>query len=354
MRLRKKKSLLQSRDPTRIATKRNKAVRDIRGRLKRIRARISQLVGKENAFALGLVGGITTNTRYRFLTDPQKVQEFRELLAQLVAEEWLISTNQTAPWLEPYIDSAYKQGVKRSWIDANRLVLDVSDDVLGQTREAFLRQALGSAESVKKLQLLGTRAYTTLQGFTDEMAKQLSQVLVEGLANGLQPGAVAKQMRERIDGLSKGRAGTIARTEIIHAHAEGQLDGFAAMGIENVQMQAEWVTAGDGKVCPKCQPLEGVVMSVKKARGLIPRHPNCRCAWLPADPEFPEPGQHRGNAAAQRIGDSLKAETGKKRKRDAQKASRWAGADVVKVTVSKKRGLKKIVPKKKRTRVVVR
>lgn len=37
--------------------------------------------------------------------------------------------------------------------------------------------------------------------------------------------------------------------------------------------------------CPQCLPLDGQVFTIKEARGLIPRHVNCRCSWasVPAD-----------------------------------------------------------------------
>jgi SPP1 gp7 family putative phage head morphogenesis protein len=43
----------------------------------------------------------------------------------------------------------------------------------------------------------------------------------------------------------------------------------------------ELVTAGDLRVCPMCQGLNGKVYTIKEARGLIPVHPQCRCAWVP-------------------------------------------------------------------------
>lgn len=69
----------------------------------------------------------------------------------------------------------------------------------------------------------------------------------------------------------------------IRAHAEGQLDSFKTLGVEEVGVAVEWATANDDKVCPKCQSLEGIVLKIDEARGLLPRHPGCRCAWIPAN-----------------------------------------------------------------------
>ncbi|RPI64644.1 MAG: phage head morphogenesis protein, partial [Planctomycetaceae bacterium] len=74
---------------------------------------------------------------------------------------------------------------------------------------------------------------------------------------------------------------TLARTEIIHAHAESTLNRFEEFGIDGVMGQAEWSTSGDGLVCPRCAAVGGKIYSLSDARGMLPMHPNCRCAWLP-------------------------------------------------------------------------
>jgi SPP1 gp7 family putative phage head morphogenesis protein len=85
-----------------------------------------------------------------------------------------------------------------------------------------------------------------------------------------------------VDSLVRSRALLVANNELIRAHADGQLDALEELGEEEVTAAVEWVTAGDDRVCKLCKPLDGVVLTVAEARGLIPRHVNCRCAWLPA------------------------------------------------------------------------
>ena len=76
-------------------------------------------------------------------------------------------------------------------------------------------------------------------------------------------------------------------------------------------------------------------MTVKEARGLIPRHPNCRCAWIPADKQRKEKGQLWGKASKKAIRDSIQAEapTGKRVKRTPKAVFRrsvWLGKERVK------------------------
>lgn len=130
--------------------------------------------------------------------------------------------------------------------------------------------------------MLAGRAFDELEGVTEQMATRMSRVLVDGLVQGKGPRDVARDLAREID-IGRGRAEVIARTELIRAHAEGQLEALDQLGVEEVGVAVEWVTAGDDRVCELCEPLEGVVMKLDEARGMLPRHPNCRCAWVPAN-----------------------------------------------------------------------
>lgn len=70
------------------------------------------------------------------------------------------------------------------------------------------------------------------------------------------------------------RAFMIARTESIRAMNEGTLLTYSDLGIERV----EFVAAYDA--CDDCLDYDGDIMSISEAHGLIPIHPNCKCAWV--------------------------------------------------------------------------
>ena len=303
-------------------------------RFDRVRRAIWQAVGVDDILGLRdpapLVGNVLTvndNPGFQFLTDAEKVPAFQAWLKELVDTELLSADTPAAPWTDKYIGSAYKQGLKRGFFDAKpglRTRTTAPDG--GGNYEAFLDAAFGSNEDTRKLKLLGTRAFTNLKGVTAAMDQQLSNTLVQGLAEGRAPGAIAKQMVEQVDTLTKTRAAAIARTEVIHAHAEGQLDGFDDAGLQEVVVFAEWATAGDDRVCSRCAPLQGVVFTIEEARGMIPRHPNCRCAWLPAAVGEQSTGQVWGNRRSPLL-DSMKAETGLTDGAAARAKSTWRGSD---------------------------
>lgn len=316
--------------------------------------------------------------RFRFKTDADKVDAYRGWLKQQVDDKILSvgpGGDTEKPWTEPYISSAYKKGVLRAYTDKH--VGTAATETLpfvegGQ--KAFLDMSFNAPVGQNKLKLLSTRAFTELKGITAAMDQQMSRVLADGLANGHGAEVIARALNKEVDGIERKRARVIARTEVIRAHNEGQLDAFEAMNVEGVGVMAEWSTAHDGKVCPTCAPLEGVVLTIKEARGLLPRHPNCRCAWLPAGvgeheggttkttwagpeqgleppgtlPTGKTTGQvwHKDDVAA-RILDSIKAEYPKLAAKEARAASRWAGADVTSVSKKIKPGSKAAIEAKK-------
>ena len=146
---------------------------------------------------------------------------------------------------------------------------------------------------------------------------------------------MAREMSKRLS-IARGRAEVIARTEIIRAHAEGQLDALERMGVERIGVAVEWSTADDTRVCPLCSAMDGVVIKVKESHGLIPRHPQCRCAFIPANVGEPTTGQIRSKSEiTTRIDRSLKREGGKKRTlKESKSRSTWAGKNK---TIAKKR-----------------
>ena len=75
-------------------------------------------------------------------------------------------------------------------------------------------------------------------------------------------------------------------------------------------------------------------MTIAEARGLLPRHANCRCAWEPAIQGRKETGQLWGDKKDRAIKRSIQAEapTGKRVKRTAAEVKRrstWAGKELV-------------------------
>ena len=257
-----------------------------------LRVAVVAFVGTEDEFGLTARKPFqpTSNAgKYAFMTTDAKLDAFNDWLQSQIDSKVLGIDGVRkgrANWSGKYVESAYKKGLVRAYTDAHKERLDKESDFYRGGKEQFLHSAFASPEAMSKIKLLATRSFENMKGFTDAERAMLNRVLADSMTKGLGARATAKAMTERIDTLTRTRAMTIARTEIIHAHAEGQLDAFTLLGVEELGVMAEWSTAGDLTVCSQCDDLaRRGPYTIKEARGMIPAHPNCRCAWMPTTEE---------------------------------------------------------------------
>jgi SPP1 gp7 family putative phage head morphogenesis protein len=275
-------------DPTRTVSLRKQLMRALSVRFRKLRAEVQDFLVTKDALDLKDDGRFALHARekeYQFSTDPQKLEAFNAWFAEQVAAGVFIvdpGTPADQPWLTQYVLSAFKRGLISAYL-SSKVAGILGPDALTQAQ--FLRSSFLTPELMSKVRLLATRTFTDLKGVTDEMGTQLSRILAQGLIDGSAPLVIAKEMSQKIQGLTVQRAFTVARTEIIRSHAEGQLEGFRRLGIEDVGLMAEWSTAGDDRVCPECAAHQGKKYKLDEASGLIPLHPNCRCAWIPYVPD---------------------------------------------------------------------
>lgn len=234
-----------------------------------------------------------TNERWRFHATDEQLKAFQEWLKQQT-DLYVRGMTEEELW-NRYIQDGFKKGAGRAFDDTDKQLGWEPEEAAfyAGTKEQFLKSAFGRPESLEKVKLLAARTFEELNGMTDDMRNKLGRILTQGLIQGDGPVAIAREMTKQLD-LSRARAETIARTELIRAHAEGQLVGLEEMGVDEVGVMVEWSTAGDDRVCELCEPMEGVVLKIEEARGMIPRHPNCRCAFVPANVAEPTDDQKRG------------------------------------------------------------
>lgn len=98
-----------------------------------------------------------------------------------------------------------------------------------------------------------------------------------------------RDLADRIEDLigDASRAQTIARTETMTASNQGQLEAWEQAkeaGLLSGGEQKEWIVTPDDRLCPICEPMDGVnvgldekfVVNGEELDG-PPAHPNCRC-----------------------------------------------------------------------------
>ena len=318
-------------DPSRTATIRRQWSTEMRRRFRSLKRKITELLVTEDAFGLKKnKNPLVLQSRFAFQTDSEKVKSYRAWLKEQVDADILqVTGDQSKPWTNRYVDSAYKKGAVRAYTDTHAESLAEHPSFYAGSKDQFLRDAFNQPEMLSKLEFLQTRVFEELKGIDATMSQNMGRIFADGLANGDGPRTIARRLHKSMDNIERKRALVMARTETARAHAEGQLQGFQQLGVENIKVMAEWSTAGDDRVCPQCQPLDGVVMTIKEAEGIIPRHPNCRCAWIPANVGEPTKGQKRSKGAIdQSVGKSLRDErVGKRTTKEARASSTWVGAD---------------------------
>lgn len=279
------------RDPTGTTSLRKRFEGDMTRRFRRLKGLITASLVKNDALGLGkfkVEDSIVKIMRdealepgqFAFTRSSQKVSGFMEWLKQQQSEGVLdvlpgtpLQNAAENAWTNTYVEASYQKGIR----DAGQKLRQAG----AQVAPAWIEQAFTRPIHADRIGLIYTRTFAALQGITDEMDRQISRVLANGIANGDNPLKIARDLNNRVDKIGITRARVVARTEVISAHAEATLNGFQEAGVEGVEVEAEFNTAGDDKVCPKCEALDGKVYPMDEARGIIPVHPNCRCAFLP-------------------------------------------------------------------------
>lgn len=231
-----------------------------------------------------------TANRFQFATSAEKLEKFQDWLANEMQAEILTDPGMTSDdWWEKYVLDGYTKGAGRAFDDAKKpyakgYAADSSTaDIYAGSKEEFLRASFAQPVAKEKVKLLASRIYTDLKGVTEVMSTHMTRALADGLVQGKSPREVARDLSKQVEQIGLRRATMIARTETIRAHAEGQLDALTTMGMTEVGVEVEWVTAYKN-VCPICLSMKGKIFKIAKAHGMIPAHPNCRCAFAPALP----------------------------------------------------------------------
>lgn len=290
-------------DPTRTTTLRRQYERAMVRRFKELRRAIIQAIVVDDVFGLlptdaAQLPALKTFARrprkreFAFDRKDAKVGSFMDWLDEAERDGILETSPGTSirsaankSWQNVYLQSAYQKGMASAGSNLRKQGVQVEDSWL---QGAFMRPV-----HADRAGLIYTRNYRKLQGITDTMDAQISEVLAQGMVEGLGARALARAVVDRVDKIGITRARALARTETIAAHATASLNSYREARIEGVMVLSEFATAEDDKVCPQCEALDakygasGDPLPIDQAEGIIPVHPNCRCAWLPVvvDPE---------------------------------------------------------------------
>jgi len=289
-------------DPTRTLSLRRAFSAVITRRFKKIAKLIVEAIVDDDVFGIKATPKTLAlpNGSFAFPRSGDKVKAFMEWLREMeeaelfeiqIKDRMLFAGNRA--WQDVYIDSAYKKGIIRARLEMQKkgIFKDVPAGLALSAEMVFLQPI-----HADRVGLLYTRAFNELKGITEAMNQQISRVLAQGIADGKGMRELARELVKRVSGdlgikdsvgrtiPAVQRARMLARTEIIRAHHLATINMYREAGVEGVDLKAEWLTAGDGKVCPICLAMEANnPYTIDEVEGMIPAHPNCRCMAIPTE-----------------------------------------------------------------------
>lgn len=301
-------------DPTRTTTLRNAFARDMSRRFRELTQVIKIAVVDKDCFGLvPIQSNQLQEPGYQAFNFPRlqdKVEAFMVWLRQQ-EERGLLQTIEARrigaaveeAWTNIYILDSYKRGVQRARYEMRNAGYDVP------TIEASggIEVVMGNPFHIDRVGLVYTRAYEQLKGITAAMDTQISQILAQGMVDGDNPLRLARKLVATINGggaelgitdtlgryiPAKRRAEMLARTEIIRAHHQANIQEYMNWQVLGIEVVAEWSTAGDERVCDQCAGLHGNRYTLKEIEHMIPVHPNCRCIAVPVERGEPRQMAH--------------------------------------------------------------
>lgn len=172
---------------------------------------------------------------------------------------------------------------------------DYAERTITQRQDELVRLALQQSQQAISVQgvaagfnQLPVEAVQNLVGFAGDgsplnvllrqswplAARGLTDELINGIALGLNPRQVARNMANGATG-SLDRMMTIARTEQLRAYRSASLDNYRASGVVTSYVR---YSARDARVCAGCLAADGTEYALETE---FAAHPNCRCTLLP-------------------------------------------------------------------------
>jgi SPP1 gp7 family putative phage head morphogenesis protein len=113
-----------------------------------------------------------------------------------------------------------------------------------------------------------------LDSFGEQAGFDARMVLASGIANGVNPKALASQLAQVLE-TSRSRAQTIARTEMLRSYRDAQILNYRA----NSDVVNGWMWSADGaNCCAACMYMDGTTHTNDE---WMDSHCNCRCVPLP-------------------------------------------------------------------------
>ena len=281
----------QQRDPTQTIVLRRRYGQAFGKRLAVLRKALAVYL-QQPADPLGLRVPFRTETetetlaRFAAWLTPQIEQDFLQ-----IANTQGVRVREISTWHEPFITQGFRRGGVHARVQAAALSPLPPPPTGVPILQAATPFRLNNLVTQAFIGVPGDPTHPGLLNIQGALEQGLSADLLESIRLFENPSETAVRLGQRVRQIARVNARRVASTQIVGAHAEGALEGYASFGLTaNVRALIEFTTAGDARVCPICVALSETdrfglgagIFPLDQAEGVIPVHALCRCGWTPA------------------------------------------------------------------------
>lgn len=149
----------------------------------------------------------------------------------------------------------------------------------------------------------GSPLRSVLDSYGKKASKTIEDMLVDGLARGLNPTALAADLASAIE-VTSFRLATLTRTAILTSYRTSSLRAYAESGVCKGWI---WTAAKQTRSCLSCLALDGTFFDLKVQ--FFPTHPNCRCSPRPSLIGVDDPPIQTGEEWFESQSDAVKRKT---------------------------------------------
>lgn len=246
---------------------------------------------------------VTVNAkRYTFRTLPSILMQLLDTTANLVDQ--YLGADRVRNWFTiGYVIPAYEKGAATAWRNLGVQSVEYS------ASRPTLQSLLLSEPYQARIGLISAREFELMKGLSASVKSTMSQQLTAGLAQGIGPREIAKNLTAQA-GIEKRRANMIARTEINQSLRTARLDetqdASTRLGIQvkvlhisalspttrathaarsgnlyTVQEERDWYAEGANSINCKCGSSEAIVDEKGQpvSKGLVDRLQKAAAAW---------------------------------------------------------------------------
>lgn len=257
-------------DPTGTTTIQRELARFLRGRVADLHSAVRELVVDKDAFGLATAGG-----RWAGLPQSMQVLEFVSWLEDTADAR--VMTPVASERVRRFLERAAERGIRDGHQDLQ--AFDVATDNVDEV----LEQDAVQEQIDERHQALRDRVATAVGDYqTDAQG-----IATAGLGTGVRVGRVqlATDIGERAS-VYQSHVTSQASGEVVNQYNTTQLTSYDRVDAEvELDVDVEYVDAGDDKVCQRCLTLSGQDWTLERAQeeNPIPMHDSCRCRFSVTD-----------------------------------------------------------------------